>query len=1298
MNTLRWLSIPLALVLGHSTPSNLMAASQHAVWTLVSSQVLGQAPTSKAAARQEVDQLMARARQALKQGDLQTADQLISAAEELGVSYSVFHFGDTPKKLRGQYNSALRKQKGREATRRPSQRFDAELPDPTKVQPHADPFAKEHVGELPAEVVDPNAEAPLTLPESGGRMQRLLGPQRVVTSPDEEAPLQTGVPSPAAEPSQPSNTASKSNPHLLMARKALAVGDVRRASAALESAKQVRMDYGRHDDTPAKVESSIRDYRHVMELLNADPDSPAARRQLADVLMDQTHQLIRWREFDEAERLTHSIKSLGVQYGPFDVKPDAMLEKIAAARTQRTDPGADNEPDSRSVAASDSPAGHSASRADYDPTKDKTRNRTVAAQESPSGLTDQTIDPSAPVESLPQPAPGAQPLQRPGGTSGNNGAMELFRAGEQALRERNLEKAMEYFREAYDARDQLDPQAAQRLQDHMQMLAAPRGKAPAEKIDSLLDSTADEQKLLAKQLLAEIAQKQVTSNKIREQDPKRAMELLAEARAKVESSGVDPQVRGPLLRRIDRSIEELDKYIVANRAQIELDEANREVLDEVRRRQQAKIEVDEKLAKLVEQFNKLMDEERYAEAEVLAKRARELDPENPLVRQLMWNSRFVIRNQRNQDLIDNRENGVWSALDSVETSSIPFDDREPYVMPDAKRWEDLTKSRSRLMAEGRSRLTERELEIQKKLRTPVLLQFRETPLSEVLDHLAKLAAVNLHLDEKGLEEEGVSSDTPVTIDLTQEISLKSALNLILEPKHLSYVIRDEVLKITSEQLRDGETYQRVYNVADLVTPIPNFVPNGRTGLSGALSEAYNLTGGAWGGMGGVNGVGAGYLASQDGSQAMGVIDPKVLAQINELMPTNTGAGLGAGGARSNSFGPGGMGGGAQADFDTLIELITTTVKPQTWDEVGGPGSISEFPNNLSLVISQTQDVHEDIVDLLEQLRRNQDLQVTIEVRFITLSDNFFEQIGVDFQANIVNTTATDDPTNPGVKNEIVGLLEPAAGAPFPNFTTNLEIPFRQNSFNLATPQFGTPVNVANFGFAILSDLEAYLLVNASQGDRRSNVLQAPKVTMFNGQAASVFDQTQQPFLISVIPVVGDFAAAYQPVITVLSEGTALTVQSVVSADRRFVRLTVVPFFSQIGDVSEFTFSGSSSTTSRTSSESSTGGTTGDSTASSDDEVTTTDGVTIQLPSFSFVSVTTTVSVPDGGTVLLGGIKRLSEGRNEFGVPILSKLPYINRLFKNVGIGRETQSLMMMVTPRIIIQEEEEARLGIQAAP
>ena len=74
--------------------------------------------------------------------------------------------------------------------------------------------------------------------------------------------------------------------------------------------------------------------------------------------------------------------------------------------------------------------------------------------------------------------------------------------------------------------------------------------------------------------------------------------------------------------------------------------------------------------------------------------------------------------------------------------------------------------------------------------------------------------------------------------------------------------------------------------------------------------------------------------------------------------------------QSIPFGPGGMKGGSQADFDTLIDLITSTVRPQTWSEMGGPGTITGFDTNLSLVISQTQEVHEEIADLLVQLRKS----------------------------------------------------------------------------------------------------------------------------------------------------------------------------------------------------------------------------------------------------------------------------------------------------------------------------------------
>jgi general secretion pathway protein D len=142
---------------------------------------------------------------------------------------------------------------------------------------------------------------------------------------------------------------------------------------------------------------------------------------------------------------------------------------------------------------------------------------------------------------------------------------------------------------------------------------------------------------------------------------------------------------------------------------------------------------------------------------------------------------------------------------------------------------------------------------------------------------------------------------------------------------------------------------------------------------------------------------------------------------------------------------------------------------------------------------------------------------------------------------------------------------------------------------------------------------------------------------------------------------------------------------VVSDDKRFVRMTLMPYFSQIGEVNTFTFEGRSR---RSSTVIERDPVTGEP-INDDEEEEVFEGTTVQQPTLASTSVSTTVSVPDGGTILLGGIKRMREGRNERGVPILSKIPYISRLFRNVAIGRDAQSLMMMVTPRIIIQEEEE---------
>ena len=356
-------------------------------------------------------------------------------------------------------------------------------------------------------------------------------------------------------------------------------------------------------------------------------------------------------------------------------------------------------------------------------------------------------------------------------------------------------------------------------------------------------------------------------------------------------------------------------------------------------------------------------------------------------------------------------------------------------------------------------------------------------------------------------------------------------------------------------------------MADLVIPIPNFVPGYNVGLPAAIREAHQALG-----YGGVIQPAAmssmPLTVSATEGQNGGSVNPSVLAQSSAygLLPKQ-----GARPSQQPGYGPGSLGGAAMADFDTLIELITSTIAPDTWDDVGGPGAIESFPTNLSLVISQTQDVHDQIADLLAQLRRLQDLQVTIEVRFITLRDDFFERIGVDFDFNI-DDNVTELPRDDAGPSTVIGL--DSLGQP----TADFDLQFTQGTFGNGVPAFGGyATDIANFGFAILSDIEVFFLLQAAEGDRRSNVLQAPKVTLFNGQLASVNDTSQRPFVTSLIPVVGDFAAAHQPVIVVLSEGTSLSVQAVVSSDRRFVRLTLVPFFSQIGDVEEFTFMGKTST-------------------------------------------------------------------------------------------------------------------------
>ncbi len=65
---------------------------------------------------------------------------------------------------------------------------------------------------------------------------------------------------------------------------------------------------------------------------------------------------------------------------------------------------------------------------------------------------------------------------------------------------------------------------------------------------------------------------------------------------------------------------------------------------------------------------------------------------------------------------------------------------------------------------------------------------------------------------------------------------------------------------------------------------------------------------------------------------------------------------------------------SEQDYDTLIEAITTTIDPDSWDDVGGPGTVVEYPSAGALLISQTEEIHEHVEKVLAALRRVKQMQ------------------------------------------------------------------------------------------------------------------------------------------------------------------------------------------------------------------------------------------------------------------------------------------------------------------------------------
>ena len=78
-----------------------------------------------------------------------------------------------------------------------------------------------------------------------------------------------------------------------------------------------------------------------------------------------------------------------------------------------------------------------------------------------------------------------------------------------------------------------------------------------------------------------------------------------------------------------------------------------------------------------------------------------------------------------------------------------------------------------------------------------------------------------------------------------------------------------------------------------------------------------------------------------------------------------------------------------------------------------------------------------------------------------------------------------------------------------------------------------------------------------------------------------------------------------------------------------------------------------------------------------------------MPEYQITRIRTTVYVPDGGTLLLGGLKLSAEEEVEAGVPIISKIPILKRAFTNRSRTKDEFVLLVLIKPTIMIPEEQE---------
>jgi len=374
------------------------------------------------------------------------------------------------------------------------------------------------------------------------------------------------------------------------------------------------------------------------------------------------------------------------------------------------------------------------------------------------------------------------------------------------------------------------------------------------------------------------------------------------------------------------------------------------------------------------------------------------------------------------------------------------------------------------------------------------------------------------------------------------------------------------------------------------------------------------------------------------------------------------------------------------------------------------GSSANFlPQTSRLIVRNTADNLELVDAIVEQANVSGPKQVEIEAKFVEITQNNLKELGFDWLLGPFNLNSKGSVALAGGTSGTGAALNPAD---FPFSTNGLHpVTAGNRSGNLAISgnaidslllgtSAGQVLAPGIFGVGgLLTDPQFQVVIRALNQKKGVDLLSAPRVTTKSGQRAVIeivrefryptqFEPPQIPQTVGsvttrsdtggIIPLGGASSVPVTPTTPTHFEtrntGVTLEVEPVVGPDGVTIDLNLVP---QVVEFEGFINYGSpilapSSSFLNTV----TGGL-----ISSPQSVLTPN--VINQPIFSTRKVTTSVSVWDGQTVVLGGLMREDVQKTEDRTPLLGDIPLVGRLFRTNAEQHIKRNLVIFVTARLV---------------